>query len=201
MSLPGRMLLRAGQLLASVPSACRVNRLRRVEGPRHQRLEIGPGTRFSVPVRSGGTGTLLIGPENVLGWKPAPRLGSGEILLQPRDREAKVVIGSRNAFSNNVSVVAMGSIVFGDGCLIGDQVVIYDCDFHEIDPRHRNRSVGPILPVKIGNNVWLGSRVVVLKGVTIGDNSVVAAMSVVTNSVPDNCVVAGNPARIIRKIE
>ena len=154
-----------------------------------------------MPVRSGGKGALLIGSENVFGWGPAPRLGSGEILLQPRARDAQVTIGKRNAFSNNISLVAMGNIVIGDGCLVGDQVTIFDCDFHEIDPRNRNRSVGPILPVMIGNNVWLGSRVMVLKGVTIGDNSIIAAASVVTKSIPSNCIAAGNPAKVIRSIE
>ncbi len=201
MSLAGRTLLCVSQVLHSVPSALRVNRLRWMEGSRHQRLEIGLRTLFYVPVRSGGRGALLIGSENAFGYGPAPRLGCGEILLQPRARNAQVIIGNRNAFSNNVSLVAMGKIAFGDGCLVGDQVSIYDCDFHEIDPCNRNRSVGPILPVIIGNNVWLGSRVIVLKGVTIGDNSVIAAASVVTKSIPANCVAAGNPAEVIRLIE
>ena len=95
----------------------------------------------------------------------------------------------------------MGAITIGDCCLIGDQVAVCDCDWHEIDPSHRNRSAGPIRPVAISNNVWLGSRVMVLKGVTIGDNSVVAAARVVTKSIPANCVVAGNPAKYIRTIE
>lgn len=127
-------------------------------------------------------------------------MGSGEILLQPRTSEAQIIIGNNNAFNNNVSIVAMGKITLGDRCLIGDQVGIIDCDFHEINPQTRNRSVGLILPVSIGNNVWLGSRVMVLKGVTIGDNSVIAAASVVTKSLPANCIAAGNPAKVIRSI-
>jgi len=200
MSVAGRILLGVGQLLNNAPSAWRVNRLRWIEGSRHQRLEIGLRTRFYVPVRSGGRGFLLIGSGNAFGYGPAPRLGSGEILLQPRACDAQVVIGNRNAFSNNVSLVAMGKIVVGDGCLVGDQVAIYDCDFHEINPCGRNRSVGPIKPVIIGSNVWLGSRVIVLKGVTIGDNSIIAAASVVTKSMPANCIAAGNPARVIKTI-
>jgi maltose O-acetyltransferase len=164
-------------------------------------LEIGADTRCNVPIRSDGQGSLVIGSGNVFGWRWAPRVGNGEILLQPRSRDSEVVIGNRNTFSNNVSIVAMGRIVIGDDCLFGDQVALYDCDFHEIDPLNRNRSVGPVLPVTIGTNVWLGSRAMILKGVTIGDNSVVAAMSVVNQSIPDNCVVAGNPARIVRRIE
>jgi maltose O-acetyltransferase len=167
----------------------------------HRVLEIGSGTRCNVPIRSDGQGSLLIGAENVFGWRWAPRVGDGEILLQPRSRESEIFIGNRNTFSNNVSIVAMGRIVVGDDCLFGDQVALYDCDFHEIDPLNRNRSSGPVLPVTIGTNVWLGSRAMILKGVTIGDNSVVAAMSVVSQSIPDNCLAAGNPARIIRRIE
>jgi maltose O-acetyltransferase len=164
-------------------------------------FEIGSDTRCNVPIRSDGHGSLVVGSQNVFGWRWAPRVGDGEILLQPRSRDSEIVIGNRNTFSNNVSIVAMGRIAVGDDCLFGDQVALYDCDFHEIDPQHRNRSAGPVLPVTIGNNVWLGSRAMILKGVTIGDNSVVAAMSVVNQSIPDNCVAAGNPARVIRTIE
>jgi maltose O-acetyltransferase len=96
--------------------------------------------------------------------------------------------------------VATKSIVIGNGCQIGDLVAIYDTDFHEINPATRNNSTGECAPVHIGNNVWLGSRVIVLKGVTIGDNSVVAAMSVVTKSLPTNCIAAGVPAKVVKAI-
>lgn len=129
------------------------------------------------------------------------RASDGEILLQPRGFDAELVIGNGNAFNNNVSLICMGKISTGDHCLIGDQVMIYDCDWHEIDPQHRSRSVGPVRPVIIGNNAWFGSRVMVLKGVTIGDNSVIAAASVVTKPIPANCIAAGNPAKVIRSIE
>jgi maltose O-acetyltransferase len=128
-------------------------------------------------------------------------MGNGEILLQPRSREAEIRIGDDNWFNNNVTIVANERIMVGDNCQIGDQVAIYDCDFHEISPATRNRSPGPTQPVVIGNNVWLGSRVMVLKGVTIGDNSVIGAMSLVTKSIPENCIAAGNPAKVIRSIE
>src|SRR5687767_10074948 len=105
MSLAGRALLRVRQFFYRAPSTWRINWLRLVEGPRHQKVKIGSRTRFYVRVRSGGRGTLLIGSENVLGFGPGPRLGSGEILLQPRAKSAQVVIGSRNTFSNNVTIV------------------------------------------------------------------------------------------------
>lgn len=181
-------------------STWRIKRFNLVEGRRLQSLQIGSRNRFNVPVRSDGQGSLQIGAENVFGFVPAIRLGNGEILLQPRAPESRIVIGQKNSFSNNVSLVAMGVISIGDTCQIGDQVTIYDCDFHELDPARRNQGFGPVRPVRIGNNVWLGSRVMVLKGVSIGDNTVVGAMSLVTHSLPANCIAAGNPARVIRTL-
>jgi maltose O-acetyltransferase len=134
----------------------------------------------------------------VFGFRSAARLGSGEILLQARHPIAKLVIGKSNAFSNNVSIVANEQITLGNACRIGDLVAIYDCDFHEVNPATRHASPGATKPVHIGNNVWLGSRVIVLKGVVIGDNSVVGAGSVVTKSIPANCLAAGVPAKVIR---
>ena len=167
----------------------------------HKRLEIGRSVTFLVPVRGGGRGSVKIGDGNHFGFPPSPRLGSGEILIQARRRDSEVTIGNGNWFNNNVTVIANGKITIGNGCQIGDLVAIYDCDFHELNPATRNHSPGPIRPVSIGNNVWLGSRAMILKGVTVGDNSVVAAMSVVNKDVPPNCVVAGVPAKIIRHLQ
>ena len=164
----------------------------------HRSLRMGQGVRFEVPVRGGGHGVLVIGQKNCFGYRPAFRLGTGEILLQARDPNAEIIIGHGNSFSNNVCIIANKRISIGNGCRIGDLVAFYDCDFHELDPRTRGRGCGPTQPVAIGNNVWLGSRVVVLKGVNIGDNSVVAAMSVVNKSIPANSVAAGVPAKVVR---
>ena len=172
-----------------------------METARHKQLVVGEHVRFNVPVRGEGRGTLIIGKRSVFGYRPAPCLGTGGILLQARHPDASITIGDANAFSNNVAIIANEQVVVRDGCQIGDQVAIYDCDFHEISPTSRVDSPGPARPVVIGNNVWLGSRAMVLKGVTIGDNSVIGAMSVVTKSVPANCIAAGNPAKVIRAIE
>jgi maltose O-acetyltransferase len=130
----------------------------------------------------------------------APRFGSGEILLQPRNPDSIIAIGAETIFSNNVSVVAMESIRIGSKCRIGDFVQIFDCDFHEVDPARRDSGVGRINPVALGNNVWLGSRVIVLRGVSIGDNSVVGAGSVVTHSIPSNSLAVGVPAKVVRTL-
>jgi len=157
--------------------------------------------KLNVPTRVGlGRGTLTIADNVVLGWYSAPKLGAGTILLEPRLTESTICIGSRTMMSNNVSIIAVKSIIIGERCLIGDQTAIYDCDFHEIDPKQRTAGVGSIEPVTIGNNVWIGSRVLILRGVTIGDNSVIAAGSIVTRSIPPNSLAAGVPAKVIRSL-
>jgi maltose O-acetyltransferase len=171
------------------------------ENRHHKHLELGRNVIFYVPVRSGGCGSLTVGDGSTFGVLIAHRLGSGEIMIQPRSPTSEIIIGKENWFNNNTVLCANERIAIGNHCQIGDQVAVYDCEFHEINPATRNRSAGPTGPVSIGNNVWLGSRVMVLKGVSIGDNSVVGAMSVVTKSIPANCVAAGIPAKVIRSIE
>jgi maltose O-acetyltransferase len=161
-------------------------------------LKVAEENRFNVPVRGESPGSLEIGPGNSFGYRPAPRLGTGRILIQGRRADSEIVIGSRNSFSNNISIIANQAITIGSDCLIGDQVLIIDSDFHAVNPDLRKQSSGPSEPVKIGNNVWLGSRVMILKGVSIGDNSVIGAMSLVRESIPANSIAAGNPARVIR---
>lgn len=170
------------------------------EGRRCRLLELGPGNCFNVPVRNEGVGALTIGSDNVFGFRPAPRFGSGQILLQARRQDSHLLIGSRNVFSNNVSVIATKKISVGDSCKFGDQVCIFDSDFHQIVPYLREATPGPSEPVYIGNNVWLGSRVMVMKGVTIGENTVIGAMSLVITPIPSNCVAGGNPAKVIRHV-
>jgi maltose O-acetyltransferase len=153
-----------------------------------------------VPVRADGRGKVELENGVNLGSFEAPRIGDGAIQLRAALPNSRITIGAGTATSNNITIIAMKSVVIGTRCLIGDCVTVYDCDFHEIDPAHRSRSFGPIEQVTIGDNVWLGSRVIVLKGVSIGDNSVVAAGSVVTRSLPANVVAAGVPARVIKQL-
>lgn len=165
------------------------------------RIVTGKGIQFYVPVNvRRGRGGLIIGQGNKFGVVSSHHFGNGSITLQPRSPEAKIIIGDFNWFNNNTVVVANKLISIGNGCQIGNQVAIYDCDFHEIDPNERWNSIGKVSPVIIGNNVWLGNRVIVLKGANIGDNSVIAAMSLVTRSIPANSLAAGVPARVIRSI-
>jgi len=117
---------------------------------------------------------------------------------------------------NGAIVMAEELVDIGSHCLISWGVGIADSDFHPLEPAQRlidsqalapffkNRPPRPKLktaPVKIGDNVWIGMNAVILKGVTIGDNSVVAAGAVVTKSIPPNTIVAGNPAVTVKKFE
>lgn len=174
---------------------------------RQQNVIVGSGKISSpsppildVPVRIDGAGMVALAHGIRLGYAPAPRIGDGEILLQARTPESTVSIGQKTILNNNVSIVANIKIQIGDRCLIGNLVMIFDSDFHHLDPARRLEEPPPSKPVIIGNNVWIGSSAIILKGVHIGDNSVVGAGAVVTRDVPANVVVAGNPAKIIRQL-
>jgi acetyltransferase-like isoleucine patch superfamily enzyme len=117
---------------------------------------------------------------------------------------------------NGALVMAEERIEIGSHCLISWNVGIADSDFHPLAPAQRiidahalapffkDRPPRPKLrtvPVIIRDNVWIGMNAIILKGVTIGENSVVAAGAVVTKSVPPNVVVAGNPAVVIKTLD
>ena len=96
-------------------------------------------------------------------------------------------------------ISASDEIVLGDGCMLANGAYITDSDWHGLYDRI-DRAAEPT-PVHLGHNVWVGDHATILKGVTIGDNSVVAARSVVTSDVPANVVVAGNPARVVKTLD
>ncbi len=108
------------------------------------------------------------------------------------DKNAVVTIGNNVRISNNVQIIAQKQIVIKDEALIGKQTILQDSDFHGIDGK-----APKIEPITIGFHVWLARQVLVLKGVTIGDYSIVGAGSVVVSHISDHVIVAGNPARQI----
>lgn len=153
-----------------------------------------------VPIRCDGRGTVLIGERVRLGYRAATRLGNGEILLQARSKNSSIRIGADCSMNNNFSIISLLAVEIGERVMIGDGVSIFDSDFHRVDPTTRWDGSDDPEPVSIGRNVWLGSRVLILKGVTIGENTVVAAGSVVTKSLPPNVVAGGVPAKVLRHL-
>ena len=104
-------------------------------------------------------------------------------------------------FSNfNLPILDGGGVEIGDRVFIGPNVGIYTAN-HPTDVRRREKGYEWVLPVKIGNKVWIGGGVTILPGVTIGDNTVIAAGSVVTKDIPANVVAAGNPCKVIKEAE
>lgn len=115
----------------------------------------------------------------------------------------KITIGD-NVGISGVTIYSRESITIGSNTLIGGNTKIFDNDFHPVDPVQRLKSPSENMlkkSVVIGNNVFIGCNCLILKGTKIGDNTTIGAGSVVCGDIPDNCVAAGNPAKIIKMIE
>ena len=108
-------------------------------------------------------------------------------------------VGS-NVYANfNLTLVDDTDIYVGDSVMFGPNVTLATAG-HPIDPDLRRKVAQFNLPVRIGNNVWIGAGAVVLPGVTIGDDSVIGAGSIVTKDIPAGVVAVGNPCRVLRPI-
>lgn len=110
---------------------------------------------------------------------------------------AKLSIGDHTYINRSASIDCTQEITIGDYCAISDNVQILDSDFHPITYNGKTSAMSK--PVHIGDHVWIGRSAIILKGVTIGDGAIVGAGSVVTRDVPARCLVAGNPARVIKE--
>ncbi|MDQ0254781.1 maltose O-acetyltransferase [Evansella vedderi] len=106
-----------------------------------------------------------------------------------------------NFFANfDCVILDVCEVRFGDNCMLAPSVHIYTAT-HPLDPVERNSGKEYAKPIIFGNNVWIGGSAVINPGIRVGDNVVIASGTVVTKDVPDNVVVGGNPARIIKEIE
>ncbi len=110
-----------------------------------------------------------------------------------------VHIGNHFYSNYNLMLVDDGEIIIGDNVMIAPNVILCSAT-HPISPNLREKGTQYNLPVKIGNRVWIGANSVVLPGVTIGDNSVIGAGSVVNRDIPSNLVAFGNPCKVHREI-
>ncbi|OYX61162.1 MAG: hypothetical protein B7Y89_13985 [Novosphingobium sp. 32-60-15] len=110
---------------------------------------------------------------------------------------ARLSIGARCFINNGCIIESRDEVEIGDHCLIGDGVQIMDYNYHQVNKGSEPRCA----KVRIGRNVWLANRCLVLPGVSIGDHSVVGAGAVVTKSFPSRSIIAGNPACLVGQVK
>lgn len=112
---------------------------------------------------------------------------------------SNITIGDNVFINFGCIIFDMGEVTIGDNAMFGPRVGIYTTN-HAFDAEERIANVVVSKPIHIGNRVWLSADVKIVQGVTIGDNSIIGAGSVVTKDIPPNVIAAGNPCRVIREI-
>jgi acetyltransferase-like isoleucine patch superfamily enzyme len=162
---------------------------------RGDRVVFGPGFQANRKLVIKGPGRVIFGA-NVNAWAHEERN-----VLIAYDRDVTISIGS-NVRLNGVGLMAKRGITIGDNCILGSTLLV-DTDFHSVRRDRATNPHAPVLsaPIVVGDNVWLAGQTVVLKGVTIGANSVIGFRAVVTRDVPPDVIVAGNPARVVRALD
>lgn len=145
-----------------------------------------------------GVGRIVLGDRVTFGGKP-------DIVFGNRAGGVPEVIVGNHVFIGHCCCLAVSSSLrIGNDCLLAGGVHISDYDGHPVDAARRRADeptpVEHVRPVTIGNDVWIGNHAMILKGVRIGDRSIVGAFAVVTRDVPPDVVVAGNPARVVKHL-
>ena len=110
-----------------------------------------------------------------------------------------IEVGENFFINMNCIILDEAKVTFGDNVFIAPNCGFYTAG-HPLDVEQRNKGLEYAYPITIGNNVWIGAHVCVLPGVTIGDNTVIGAGSIVTKNIPANVLAAGNPCKVIRNI-
>ncbi|MGT2803130.1 sugar O-acetyltransferase [Streptococcus henryi] len=116
------------------------------------------------------------------------------------DNGKNIHVGNQFLMNYNGTILDVEKVEIGDYVMIGPNTLITTVN-HPLSPRGRRQNLGIAKPVRIGSDVWIGGNVTILPGVTIGNNVVVAAGAVVNKDVPDNCVVGGVPAKMIKALD
>ena len=188
-----KFFLKTKSIIIRGKSKIRIKKGAKFVGSENSRLIIGYGDGATSSFKHSGfnlellENSRLIIPGKVnLGFHGSIRL----------EENAEISIGNNTYISANCLLRAAKKISIGHNCAISWNVTIVDSDFHEylVDDIFQNNTK----EVKIGNNVWIGNNVIILKGVTIGDYAIVGAGSVVTKDIAPYTAVAGNPAKKIK---
>jgi acetyltransferase-like isoleucine patch superfamily enzyme len=168
---------------------------------------VGKDVKFDgIPIVSGCEhGQIWIGDRAVLvGCSRGTALGvRSPVILRVLAPGAGLRIGADSGLSGTV-ICAANSVEIGERVLIGADVMIFDTDFHNPEPKGRRHARADWMriskPVVIGNDVFIGTRSIVMKGVSIGEGSIIGAGSVVTSSIPPFKIAAGSPARVLADV-
>lgn len=167
--------------------------------------EVGEKCYFRYPLRleGGGAKRIRIGAQTCISAYCI--LGCWERYGKSEHYEPEIIIGNNCNIGEFCHITAINKITIGDGLLTGRFVYIGDnahggLSYEEanIPPVRRHlKSKGEII---IGNNVWIGDKVTILGGVSIGDNVIIGAGSIVTHDISGNCMVAGSPAKVVKRL-
>jgi maltose O-acetyltransferase len=159
-----------------------------------ERVEFGRNFQTNGRLVIKGPGRVTFG-DDVNAWAHAEKN-----VLITYTPDSYITIGSGTRL-NGAGIMAYTHVEVGPRCILGSTVV-FDSDFHPLDPAARHDPDAPVTcaPIRIEENAWLAGQSAVLKGVTVGRNSVVGFRAVVSEDVPPDVVVTGNPARIVKKL-
>jgi acetyltransferase-like isoleucine patch superfamily enzyme len=150
------------------------------------------------PLLTLGQGRITFGANVQIGVRHSPGFLSGYSYLEARFKEGEIAIGDRSRFNNNlVAIATMRRIEIGADCLFGYNVELLDSDFHGLRPDQRGGKFAANGDIRVGRNVFVGSNVRILKGVTIGDDSVIANGALVTADIPAGVIAGGTPCRVL----
>jgi acetyltransferase-like isoleucine patch superfamily enzyme len=112
--------------------------------------------------------------------------------------KGRIQIGDYGLICAGVRIGSAHAIHIGDNCMVASGAYITDSDWHDI---YNRISIGKTAPIIIENNVWIGDSAIICKGVTIGQNSIIGTGAVVVESIPANCIAAGNPAKVVKQLD
>lgn len=167
--------------------------------------EVGENSSFHYPLRlqGGGSRRIRIGKRTSI--QAYGVLGAWERYGKDEHYEPEIIIGNDCSIGEFCHITAINKITIGDGLLTGRFVYIGDnahgvLSFEEADTPPARRHLTSKGEIQIGRNVWIGDKVTILSGVTIGDNVIIGAGSIVTHDIPSNSMAAGAPAKVVKEI-
>lgn len=152
------------------------------------------------PILLNGKGKISFGTNVQNGVIAAHHRYTGYNYLLAMEPDSEIIIGNNVVLANGASIQAASKITIEDNVMIGINCFLVDTDGHDLNPEKRMDGDVKTANITIKRNVVVFYNSVVFKGVTIGENSVIGACSVVTKDIPPNVFAAGNPAKVIRNL-